>query len=143
MTKLFTEPKIIFRQTADSIRCTFDDEGWFMIDSILIFKKNSDEFDYKFLTGVLNSKVTNYIYQNITQEIGRGFAQVKPVNVRKLYIPNIGLDQQNEIIALVDKILEAKKADASADTSSLEKEIDLLVYKLYNLSEKEIEIVES
>ena len=141
--KLFTEPKIIFRQTADSIRCTFDDEGWFMIDSILIFKKNSDEFDYKFLTGVLNSKVTNYIYQNITQEIGRGFAQVKPVNVRKLYIPNIGLDQQNEIIALVDKILEAKKADASADTSSLEKEIDLLVYKLYNLSEKEIEIVES
>ena len=114
-----------------------------MIDSILIFKKNSDEFDYKFLTGVLNSKVTNYIYQNITQEIGRGFAQVKPVNVRKLYIPNIRLDQQNEIIALVDKILEAKKADASADTSSLEKEIDLLVYKLYNLSEKEIEIVES
>ena len=45
-------------------------------------------------------------------------------------------------IALVDKILAAKKANPQADTSKDEAEIDRLVYALYGLSEDEIKIVE-
>jgi len=36
----------------------------------------------------------------------------------------------------------AKKLDISSDTSSYEQEIDQLVYKLYELTQEEIEIVE-
>jgi len=43
---------------------------------------------------------------------------------------------------LVDQILSAKKQNPEADTSKLEKEIDKLVYKLYNLTEEEIKIIE-
>ena len=50
--------------------------------------------------------------------------------------------QQKPIIALVDKILAAKKANPQADTSKEEAEIDRLVYQLYGLSEDEIKIVE-
>lgn len=42
----------------------------------------------------------------------------------------------------VRQILSAKQRDAEADTSSLEREIDQLVYKLYGLTEEEIKIVE-
>ena len=44
---------------------------------------------------------------------------------------------------LVDQILSAKKQNPEADTSHLEKQIDQLVYKLYNLTEEEIKIIES
>ena len=39
-------------------------------------------------------------------------------------------------------ILAAKAANAEADTSVLEREIDQLVYKLYDLTPEEIAIVE-
>ncbi len=42
----------------------------------------------------------------------------------------------------VEKILSAKKKDAKADTSALEKEIDRIVNELYGLTEEEIAIVE-
>jgi adenine-specific DNA-methyltransferase len=44
--------------------------------------------------------------------------------------------------SLLDKILAAKKSDSNADISALEKQIDELVYKLYNLNEEEIAIIE-
>ena len=44
--------------------------------------------------------------------------------------------------ALVDKILEAKKENPVSDTHTWEQEIDKLVYKLYNLTEEEIKIIE-
>jgi len=40
------------------------------------------------------------------------------------------------------RIIVAKKADASADTSELEREIDELVYQLYGLTKEERKIVE-
>jgi adenine-specific DNA-methyltransferase len=48
----------------------------------------------------------------------------------------------DQIVTLVDQILSAKKQNPEADTSKLEKEIDELVYKLYNLNEEEIKIIE-
>jgi len=42
-----------------------------------------------------------------------------------------------------DQILLAKKQNTEADTSQLEREIDQLAYKLYNLTEEEIKIIES
>ena len=50
--------------------------------------------------------------------------------------------EQNNISKIVDRILAAKKKDPNADTSSLESEIDQLVYKLYGLTDEEIAIVE-
>jgi adenine-specific DNA-methyltransferase len=42
----------------------------------------------------------------------------------------------------VNEIIEAKKADAKADTKDLEAKIDELVYGLYELTADEIAIVE-
>ena len=43
---------------------------------------------------------------------------------------------------MLDQILTAKKANQQADTSALEREIDLLVHELYGLTDDEIQIVE-
>ena len=48
----------------------------------------------------------------------------------------------NKIINNVSEILKFKGKNSSADVSIIEKEIDNLVYELYNLSNEEIKIVE-
>jgi hypothetical protein len=45
-------------------------------------------------------------------------------------------------ITLVDQIPSAKQKDLNVDTSALERQIDKMVYALYELTQEEIEIVE-
>ncbi|RVZ40063.1 class I SAM-dependent DNA methyltransferase, partial [Helicobacter pylori] len=49
----------------------------------------------------------------------------------------------DKIIALVDKILQAKEKDPKANTQRSEKEIDALVYQLYHLTDEEIKTIEN
>lgn len=103
---LFEEQKIIMRQTSDSIRATIDNNGFYCIDSILVFKINPDfDVSYKYTLLLLNSKLNNFVYKNITQEEGRVFAQVKPQNVRKLFIPRISRQNQEVFNVLCDYLL--------------------------------------
>lgn len=48
----------------------------------------------------------------------------------------------DELINLVDEILKAKEQDKNANTQELENKINSLVYKLYNLTEEDIKIIE-
>ena len=48
---------------------------------------------------------------------------------------------RDNIINLVDRIIEGKKS--GIDMRELEEEVDRLVYKLYGLTEEEIEIIEN
>lgn len=103
---LFEEEKIIMRQTSDSIRATLDDKGYYCIDSILVFKINPKiQVSYKYALIMLNSKLNNFIYKIITQEEGRTFAQVKPQNVRKLFIPKITKEEQKVFEILCDYLM--------------------------------------
>lgn len=100
---LFVDPKIIMRQTSDSIITTFDSNGYFVLDSILVLKlKEGLNYSYKFISAILNSKIVDYLYKILTQEEGRTFAQVKPINVRKLYVPKATKTEQNLISTLYD-----------------------------------------
>ncbi|WP_373478764.1 hypothetical protein, partial [Geminocystis sp.] len=61
----------------------------------------------------------------------------------KIPIPqNINNQKQQPLIKLVTKILNLKEENPDNDTTELEKEIDLLVYQLYELTEEEINIIE-
>jgi hypothetical protein len=45
-------------------------------------------------------------------------------------------------VGLVDRILKAKRAKPTADTTAWEREIDERVYRLYGLTPEEIRIIE-
>lgn len=98
-----------------------------------------------YILGILNSRFGKYIVkQHVTQLQKRQFRMLAQY-VNKFEIPNISHENQpivTQIEALVDKILQAKKSNPQADTSNWEREIDKLVYSLYDLTEEEIRIVE-
>jgi type II restriction/modification system DNA methylase subunit YeeA len=52
------------------------------------------------------------------------------------------VNHYDRIISSVKQILSLKISDPKADTSALDAEIDRMVYKLYDLTEEEIKIVE-
>ena len=85
----------------------------------------------------MNSKYASVLLTNL-----RGVDyHIYPDHIRNIPIPSAPA-QQKPIIALVDKILAAKKANPQADTSKEECKIDTLVYNLYGLTDDEIAIIE-
>lgn len=104
--QLFEGEKIIMRQTSDSIRATYDDNGYYTLNSILVFKINQQiDVSYKYALILLNSKLNHLVYKNNTQEEGRTFAEVKPQNVRKLFIPKISKEEQKVFEILCDYLM--------------------------------------
>ncbi|MBQ9538310.1 MAG: Eco57I restriction-modification methylase domain-containing protein [Treponema sp.] len=101
-------------------------------------EKLSKTVDLRYLLGVMNSRYASVLLTNIRG----GDYHIVPEHIRNIPIPLATPGQQKPIIDLVDKILAAKSADNTADTSEMERKIDELVYKLYNLTEEEIAIVE-
>lgn len=138
--KIFDAPeKIIIRQTGDSIIATIIESGIICRDNLYVCVPK-ENINLKYILGISNSKAADFYYEFLNPEKGEGLAQVKREHVAQLPIPTATPDQQNEIIALVDKILKAKKT--GADTSELENQIDQKVYELYGLTEEEIKVVE-
>lgn len=136
---IFNNPKIVVRQTGDSLIATYDEEKFVALKNTHVINKKT-EVDLKFLLALVNSNLLNFYFQYLNPETGEALAEVKKENVEKLLI-KIPKDQK-PFIKLVDQILTAKKSDPNADTSKLEKQIDELVYKLYDLTEEEIKIIE-
>lgn len=99
----------------------------------------------KYLTGVLNSKLIAFWLKHKGKIQGNLFKIDKePL----LNIPIVNINSKNEklankLISLVDEILKAKEQNKNANTQELENKINSLVYKLYNLTEDEIKIIEN
>ncbi|EKL3082698.1 Eco57I restriction-modification methylase domain-containing protein [Campylobacter coli] len=99
----------------------------------------------KYLTGVLNSKLIAFWLKHKGKIQGNLFKIDKePL----LNIPIVNINSKNEklankLISLVDEILKAKEQNKNANTQELENKINSLVYKLYNLTEEEIKIIEN
>lgn len=101
----------------------------------------------RYLLGMLHSKLITFAFKTFYAGGGLGESgyRYKKAFIERLPIPKITPQNQklaDKIIALVDKILEAKEKDPKANTQELEKEIDALVYQLYNLTDEEIKIIE-
>ena len=159
--ELFENKKLMFiRIVKEQLRFAYDDEGFYNSHTVVncvrldLLSRASHisarravrgadislakKYDYRFLLGVLNSNFTNWYFRNFLSD-GLNFY---PNDAKELPIPDVSAEQQTPIIELVDQILNAKHTDSGVDTSSIENEIDKLVYALYDLTPEDIAIVE-
>ena len=94
------------------------------------------------LTALLNSKALNfyhkYLYLDIEKEL---FQKILIENCKRF--PVLAFDNKEELEAKVNQIISLKQSNPEADITELEHQIDQMVYKLYGLTEEEIEIVEN
>ncbi len=120
--------------------------GLLILDTNYFFEVSKFGNTKNYLLGLLNSKLLTFWLKAKNTPLGdMGAYRNYKYNIMEL--PMVKITAKNKkiadkIIVLVDKILEAKEKDPKANTQQLEKEIDALVYQLYNLTDEEIKIIE-
>ncbi|GAA8482488.1 class I SAM-dependent DNA methyltransferase [Helicobacter pylori] len=143
--QIFESQDIIFMtRMTNSIRCVVVPLGVYGGKVNILHDFRIDRF---LILGILNSKLMTYFYKKkfFPTHMQGGAFGFDTLSVETLPIPQITKQNKpiaDKIIALVDKILALKEKDPKANTQELEKEIDALVYQLYNLTDEEIKIIE-
>ncbi|GAA9470929.1 class I SAM-dependent DNA methyltransferase [Helicobacter pylori] len=101
----------------------------------------------RYLLGMLHSKLITFAFKTFYAGGGLGESgyRYKKAFIERLPIPQITPENQklaDKITDCAKAILALKEKDPKANTQKLEKEIDALVYQLYNLTDEEIKIIE-
>ncbi|MGL2898329.1 DUF7149 domain-containing protein [Helicobacter pylori] len=144
----FEKEKIVWNPVSGEYFFTFiKDEFYFNNSLFMITSKTLETRDLYYILGLLNTTLYRWLTIQMTNLITIGkYAYGSKDKIEQLPIPQITKSNKptaDKIIALVDKILQAKEKDPKANTQGLEKEIDALVYQLYNLTDEEIKIIEN
>ena len=137
----FKKEKIVWIELSDLGRFALCNEEIYLLNSAYFLLPPSG-INAKFLLGILNSTTIRFYLNLVAETSGMGTSRWINNYVKEFPIPAVTYEQQTDIIEIVNKILDAKHTNPEADTSSLEDDIDKLVYELYILTEDEIAIVE-
>ena len=145
--KYFEGERLIMRQVlGKKLVCTIIDEKIIIDQSVFISKVKEEyqnKISSKYILALLASKLYVYYFKFSNNEFDALFPKIKIGEFKELPIYLIDSTQQTRFIEIINIVLAVKKQNPQADTSALEKEIDQLVYKLYELTDEEIKIVES
>ncbi|GAA6842828.1 hypothetical protein HpHNI32_08900 [Helicobacter pylori] len=100
-----------------------------------------------YLLGMLHSKLITFAFKTFYAGGGLGESgyRYQKAFIERLPIPKITPENQklaDKITDCAERILKSKEKDPKANTQELEKEIDALVYQLYNLTDEEIKTIE-
>ncbi|WOB66577.1 Eco57I restriction-modification methylase domain-containing protein [Microcystis aeruginosa] len=136
----YEQPKILIqyiRKLSMKTRlvCALDVNGEYYPLNNYSFVISENTHSLKFLLAILNSNLTNWYFSNSFVDYN-----IKPKYIEQIPLPKVLTSDSIENI--VEEILAAKKSDPNADTSELEKQIDHLVYKLYQLTYNEVKIID-
>jgi hypothetical protein len=89
----------------------------------------------KFILGILNSKIADYYIRNLGVTRNGGYFEYKPMFISQMPVPAPRPEDRKTIELLVEKILIFNKK--GIDISNLDLELNMYIYKLYLLSERE------
>lgn len=142
--KFFTgSPRIVaLRKCVGEPKFSYVDFDCYVSATFYVIK--TQRINVKYLTAILNSKLIAFWLKHKGKMQGNNYQIDKePL----LNIPIVTINSKNqkiadELINLVDEILKAKEQDKNANIQELENKINSIVYKLYNLTEEEIKIIE-
>ncbi len=136
-------PKIIIQNTRNErlkprIVATIDEVGYYGSQGMNFVVPITQEYSVYFLIGIINSTLINYLFATKFLNLA-----IKADYIKQISFPKPSSKTVNEIETISKKILSIKSKDQQADTSKLEKKLDFAVYYLYQLTEEEINIIES
>ena len=137
----FEKEKVVYPNMANRLVACLDKSKFYVNQKCFIITGNN----MRYICGLLNSNIEFWFFKKIGATLGREGFEMSKIFIEKLPVPPITTSNQHmvsQIESLVDKILAAKKTNHAADTTTWEKEIDQLVYQLYELTDEEIAIVE-
>ena len=134
------------------IMATYDSKGFLTLDTVMNTFLTDNSFSYEYILGILNSRLAEWFYYWFVYNRAIRTMDFDESYIGKLPIKKI--TSQNEPIAYriiehVNKILShAQSSDyeinqqKQTQIKTIEQQINHLVYKLYNLTEEEVKLIE-
>lgn len=147
-------PKILIAEDALRIRATVDFDNRVPQGGVYFATNDRAPDQLLFLLGLLNSNLFSYVYELLfgAMHMGGGYLRYRSSFLAKLPLPEQAINRpavQRPIISLAERILSLTQAvesghsaATSAELNHCERQLDQLVYKLYELSPAEIALVE-
>jgi len=134
-------PKILVVRKCSFPIFIYTEREAFVMLAFNVIKTN--RINLKYLTGLLNSKLIAFWLRHRGKMQGNNYQIDKEPLLNLPLINPTDKEMVEQIGTLADKIIQLKQIyGCSADTSTFETQIDQLVYKLYDLTPEEIEVVE-
>ena len=161
MHRFDVSEKIVFPDVANRGVCFLDTNGFWLLDTAYgITKLAGVELDLRYILGILNSPILTYFLKEKGTVLRGGYFRMKtaylnPFPIRTIDFRNpLDSADHDKIVKMVEhmlsvhqKIAKAKSPQAKTviqrQIEATDRQIDKLVYKLYDLTDEEIEIVEA
>ena len=155
--------KICIPRLVPSLYATLDDDGTHFLDNVdvggITLKRNYAHLSLFYLLALINSRLLRWYFPHISAPFRGGWLSANKQFLSHLPIRTIDFNKAEELklhsdlIQIVERMLQLNKDLQKAKTShkkeviqrqiiATDKQIDKLVYKLYDLTDEEIAIVE-
>ena len=144
--KRFHQMKIITLDNASQNSFALDSNNYLgTTTTYSIILKNKNEKNYKYTLALLNSKLLDFFHKKNTVPQAGGYYRYQASFINNLPIKKTNEEIQNKFVSVVDKILAITQTDDYLENQEkqdavkeYEKQIDIMVYKLYDLTYEEI-----
>ena len=137
----FVGKRLLIREiTNPSIYATIVSEELYNDPAIIIVKDNGS-YSLEVVLGIMNSKLATFYHFNHSPKATKGaFPKILVQDIKDFPLPVVSTKTKDNLVILVKQVLDNHKK--GLNTTSLERQIDLLVYHLYGLTYDEVLIVD-
>ena len=154
------EEKIFLRRVGEQMIASLDKEQKYALNTLVVITpKEECPYNLRFILALLNSRVLNFYYLHFLKSSKKVFSEIQARQVGRLPIPVLDLSQESSrqvhkrVVSLVDKLVEAKgqlhdarseqqQSLMSAKCGAFDRQIDQLLYEVFNLDREEISQIE-
>jgi hypothetical protein len=144
---IFKQVKIISPGEVSNNKFSIDtSKSGFSCARVFAITTNNKSLDIYFLLGLLNSSLVEYFLHSVAPVKAGGYYQYSTEFINSVPLPKNLENKKNEIeqiSGIVHDLLKKSNKMENTEIASLEKKINKLVYSLYELSKKEISLIES
>lgn len=155
-SKYFEQTKIVTPNLSPHSNFALDMQNRYIEhDCYIIILNNKDIDYYKYILGILNSKVVDFFIQQKSPMFSGGYYKYHTQYLEQIPIVEPKPVVKNELVKLVQRMLDlnlrlnslgnkktSESAKIEAEINKADAEIDRFVYEVYGLTEEEIRIVE-
>ena len=154
-SKVYKQDKICIRQIGNFPIATFVPANIYGLNTLYsVFPNQNSAHNLKYYLGIINSNVNKYYWKKLNSDEKKTFPKIKKEAILSIRIPICDNSKSDSIKVLVDQLLilnkdlqaetlESKREQIKRKIDHFEDKINELVYKLYDLTEEEIRIIEN
>ncbi|MCX6272754.1 MAG: Eco57I restriction-modification methylase domain-containing protein, partial [Bacteroidetes bacterium] len=133
----FEKEKIMLPDISSQCEALFDERNFYCANTAYIIVGLN-----KYHLGILNSKVVLFFYAKLTQSIRGGYYRFIRQYLEQIPIPEVSDIEKVTLTGYVELLLKEKRWDPDFGSKGIENQINELVYKLYDMTEEEIKMIE-